>query len=66
MNRVIGMLIGVGYIGIASYTFRTSQAGWAAGHTDVGFWWLVVTGFITIAMVGIFVGTWIHTQPNQR
>lgn len=66
MKRIIGMLIGVGYLGIVSYTFRVSRAGWEAGHPDIGFWWAVISGFLTIAALAAFIGTWIHTQPQQH
>jgi hypothetical protein len=66
MNRILGMLIGVGYFGMVFYAFNVAQAGWAADQPDVGFWWFVIAGFLTVAAVGAIYGTWIHTRPNQR
>jgi hypothetical protein len=66
MNRILGMLVGVGYFGMVIYAFRVSQAGWAAGQSDVGLWWAVVGAFLTVAAVGAIAGTWIHTRADQR
>jgi len=64
MKRVIGMVLGVGYLGLVGYSYSMAQAGWDAGHSDVGFWFTVIAGFLAIAAVALFVGTWIHTQPD--
>ncbi len=66
MNRIIGMGIGVAYFGMVFYAFNVSRAGWAANESDVGFWWAVIAGLLSIAAVGAIAGTWIHTQPDQR
>lgn len=36
--------------------------GWSQGHTDVGFWWTVITCLLTIAGAGAVIGTVIHTR----
>ena len=66
MKRVIGMLIGVGYLGLVAYSWSIARSGWSAGHPDVGFWFTVIAGFLGIAAVALFIGTWIHTQPDGR
>ena len=66
MKRILGMLVGVGYFGMVAYAFNVSRTGTVAGHSDVGFWWMVIAVFLTIAAVGAIVGTWLHTQPDQR
>jgi len=66
MKRVIGMAIGVGYLGLVAYTWSIGQSGWDAGHPDVGFWFTVISGFLGIAAVALFIGTWIHPQPDVR
>jgi hypothetical protein len=59
------MGVGVLYFGIAFGAYSRASAGWAAGHSDVGFWWTIIAAFLTIAAVGALVGTWIHTQPAK-
>ena len=66
MKRILGMLVGVGYFGMVAYAFNVSRTGSAAGHSDVGFWWMVIAVFLTIAALAAIVGTWLHTQPDQR
>ena len=65
MTRVLGMLAGVGILVMAGFTFQDSAAGWAGGHSDIGFWWAVIAVFLTIAGLGAVIGTWIHTQPRE-
>jgi hypothetical protein len=65
MTRVLGMLAGVGILVMAGFTFQDSAAGWAGGHSDIGFWWAVITVFLAIAGFGAIIGTWIHTQPVE-
>ncbi len=65
MTRVLGVLAGVGILVMAGFTFQDSAAGWADGHSDIGFWWAVITVLLTIAGVGTIIGTWIHTQPTE-
>jgi hypothetical protein len=65
MTRVLGMLAGVGILVMAGFTFQDSSAGWAGGHSDIGFWWAVITVFLTIAGLGAIIGTWMHTQPVE-
>ena len=65
MTRVLGMLAGVGILVMAGFALQDSAAGWADGHADIGFWWAVITVFLTIAGLGAIIGTWIHTQPTE-
>lgn len=65
MKRLFGMVVGVLYIGIAYSAFSRAQAGWADGYPDIGFWWTVITAFLTIAALAALVGTWIHTQASK-
>lgn len=60
MKKHAGLVIGVVYLIIAMGAFKTAMAGWQAGHGDLGFWWTVIAGLLTIAGVGALVGTWIH------
>ena len=57
------MGVGVVWLGMAYLALRTGSAGWDAGHSDLGFWWTVIAGFLAIAGLGALIGTWIHTQP---
>ena len=59
------MGVGVIWLGMAFGAFRVSSAGWADGHSDLGFWWTVIAGLLTIAGLGALIGTWIHTQPTD-
>lgn len=65
MKRILGMGVGVVYLGIAFAALTRARGGWAAGYTDVGFWWSVITAFLAIAAISALVGTWIHTQQKQ-
>ncbi len=65
MTRVLGMLAGVGILVMAGFTLQDAAAGWAGGHSDIGFWWAVITVLLTIAGFGAIIGTWIHTQPVE-
>ena len=65
MTRVLGILAGLGILALASITLRDSLAGWSNGHTDVGFWWAIITMFLTLGGFSAIVGTYIHTDGNQ-
>jgi hypothetical protein len=65
MKRIIGMGIGVIWLGLAFFALQESLGGWDAGQTDVGFWWAVIASLLTIAALGALVGTWLHTRPEQ-
>ena len=65
MNRIIGMGIGVIWLGLAFISLTKANAGWATGYEDIGFWWTVIAVLLTIAAGGAIIGTWIHTQPSQ-
>jgi hypothetical protein len=66
MKRILGMGLGVLYLGIAFGAYTRAGAGWEAGHADLGVWWTVVAALLTIAALGALIGTWIHTQGNDR
>jgi len=65
MKRIFGMGVGVVWLGMAFLASRTSSAGWAAGHSDLGFWWGVIAGVLAIAAFGALIGTWLHTRPSD-
>ncbi len=62
MKKALGFLAGLFLLSLAARAFQTAWLGWSGGHSDVGFWWLVITGFLTIAGLGAVIGTWIHTR----
>ncbi len=62
MNKALGFLAGLVLLALAGGAARTASLGWGGGHTDVGFWWTVIAGFLTIAGLGALVGTVIHTR----
>lgn len=66
MQLVIGFLVGVFYLGITFLAYRQSAAGWEAGHTDLGFWWAVIAGFLAIAALTALIGTWLHGRSSRR
>jgi hypothetical protein len=66
MKRILGMGVGVLYLGLAAGAFMRASRGYADGHVDYGFWWMVVTALLGIAGLGALVGTWIHTQGGPR
>ncbi len=65
MKRILGMGVGVIYLGIAFGAFSRASAGWDDGHSDLGVWWTVIATFLTIAALSALVGTWIHTQEGK-
>jgi hypothetical protein len=65
LQRVIGMTIGVAWLGLAFGAYTKSAAGWAEGHPDLGFWWAVIAALLAIAGLGALIGTWIHTRPRE-
>jgi mono/diheme cytochrome c family protein len=65
MRQAGGMGVGVMWLGMAFGAYRNSSAGWAAGHSDLGFWWAVIGAFLAIAGLGAFIGTWIHTRTSK-
>ena len=65
MKRIIGMAIGVAYLGLAFGALVRAGSGWETGYSDVGFWWTVIAVVLAIAAFGALIGTWIHTQDVE-
>lgn len=65
MKRIIGMAVGVVYLGLAFIALRKASAGWSTGYEDLGFWWTVIAVVLTIAATGALVGTWLHTKESS-
>jgi len=65
MSRILGMAVGVVYLVIAYGAYRRASGGWADGHADLGVWWAVIGGLLTIAALGALIGTWLHTRPQR-
>ncbi|MDH3270081.1 MAG: hypothetical protein OEN56_02040 [Gemmatimonadota bacterium] len=66
MKRIIGMGVGVLYLGLAFIALTRANEGWSTGYADLGFWWTVIAVILTIAAGGAFIGTWLHTRPRER
>ena len=66
MKRILGMGVGVIYLGIAFGALTRANSGWETGSSDIGFWWTVIAVLLTIAALGALIGTWIHTQEGSR
>ncbi|UCC24569.1 MAG: hypothetical protein JSU98_12620 [Gemmatimonadales bacterium] len=65
MNRILGYLVGILWLVLASGAYRNASAGRVAGQEDVGFWWTVIAALLTIAALGALVGTTIHTRGDR-
>lgn len=65
MKRIMGMGVGVLYLGIALGALSRANAGWDSGYTDIGFWWSVVAALLTMVALTALIGTWIHTRESQ-
>jgi hypothetical protein len=64
--KLFGYLVGIVWLGLAFGAFRTSSSGWAAGHSDIGFWWAVIGAFLAVAALGAIVGTTIHARARSH
>ena len=65
MKRIIGMGVGVAYLGLAFIALQRASEGWNTGYADLGFWWTVIAVILTIASGGALVGTWLHTRESR-
>jgi hypothetical protein len=65
MKLIVGIVIAALYAVLAWLAFANSTGGWAAGHSDLGFWWAVIGCLLGIAGLGALVGTWLHTRPSE-
>ena len=65
MKRIMGMGVGVIYLGIAYGALTRANAGWASGFNEIGFWWTVVAALLSGVALTALIGTWIHTRERQ-
>ena len=65
MNRIFGYVVGLVWLGLAYGALQNSLAGRSAGQPDVGFWWTVIAGLLTIAALGALIGTTIHSRSPE-
>lgn len=65
MNRIFGYLIGVIWLVLAWGAFQRGATGRELGQADVGLWWTIIAGILTIAALGALVGTTIHTREDN-
>ena len=63
MKRILGLTVGIVWLFMAGLAYRESAGGWAAGYSDIGFWYAVIGSFLAIAGLGAIIGTMIHTRP---
>jgi hypothetical protein len=66
MNKLAGLAVGIVWIGFALVAFRNSSAGWADGHSDIGFWWAVIASFLSIAAAVALFGTLRHRHTGPK
>ena len=64
MQRILGILAGLAIAGFAVLAFRNAAEGWAAGHTDIGLWFTIIAGFLSVAATTAIVGTILHTRSE--
>ena len=64
MKRIFGFAVGLIWLIFVVIAFRNSAAGWAEGHSDLGFWWGVIACLLAVASGAALVGTWIHTRQR--
>ena len=62
MKKALGFFAGLVLLSLAAGAARNAMLGWGGDHTDVGFWWTVITVFLAIAGFGALAGTAIHTR----
>ena len=65
MKRILGMGVGVVYLGISYVAFSRARTGWNEGHGEIGFWFSVIAAFLFFAALAALIGTWIHTQETS-
>ena len=65
MKRYAGLVIGVIYLLIAMGAFKNGLDGWGGGHSDLGVWWSVIGGLLSIAGFGAILGTWAHAWADE-
>jgi ABC-type multidrug transport system permease subunit len=65
MKRILGMGVGVLYLGLSFGALQRANGGWATNYNDIGFWWTVIAVILAMAAIGALVGTWIHTQETS-
>ena len=66
MARTFGFAVGALWLLFALAAAGNSVGGWAAGQSDVGFWWAVIAGFLTIAASVALIGTARHRYQGPR
>lgn len=64
--KYLGYVVGVVWVFLVLAALGNARAGAAAGQPDVAFWWSVITGLLTIATLGAFIGTTIHIRAGSR
>lgn len=57
MSRIFGFVIGAIWLLFSLNAFRASAAGWAEGHSDLGFWYGVIGVLLLIGCGTAIVGT---------
>ncbi len=65
MSRILGIVAGLVIGGFAVLAYRNAAEGWSLGQTDVGVWFTIIAGFLSIAAVVAVVGTILHSRPQN-
>ncbi len=66
MKLALGIVLALLYALLSGLAFRTSAGSWDLGHSDLGFWWMVIGSLLGIAGLGALVGSWLHTRPSEH
>ena len=66
MKPLIVGIVALVYLTLIASAVGRSQTGWATGHPDAGLWWGVISGFLTIALLAVVVGSWVTHRAARR
>lgn len=65
MNRIFGYIVGLVWLGLAWGAFQRGANGRAMDQADVGVWWTIIAGLLTIAALGALIGTTLHSRADH-
>ncbi|MEZ4414264.1 MAG: hypothetical protein R3E10_00765 [Gemmatimonadota bacterium] len=65
MKSIIGIVVGVIWLFLASRAFSFALAGGQAGQADLHFWWIVVGSLLSVAALGAIIGGLIHGRAQR-
>lgn len=66
MKRIAGIVFGIVYAVLVALAVGRSLSGWEQGYSDLGFWWAVISVFLTLAGGAALVGSFLHARIDRR